>query len=410
MKVIIIGGGIGGLSASIAMQQDGHETVVYERVSELRAAGAAISVWSNGVKVLARYGLLERTKRVSGKMERMAYRQWDTAETWCDFDLNGLYDEVKMRAYPIARSELQSMLLDANKPAPVHLSKMAISYTTSDEGVTVNFQDGTSDTGDFVIISDGTHSKLRNQLTGKDIKRDYVGYVNFNGTIEKAHLPDLPADTWTQFVGQGKRVGIMPMSDTHFYFWLDVTTPLNTAPTSPSEWKAYLGEYFTGWAPAVQTLISKMDVGKIARVEIHDTAELPTLIDLASGRAVLIGDAAHATCPDIGQGGCQALEDGFVLQQLFRAHGLSKDAKPSIEQLRAVLANYEKQRKERTALLVKRARQRSDITHKLASEEVTNSWYEELKQEDGSGIMGGIIKTILGAPKELELAEGEKYV
>lgn len=91
-----------------------------------------------------------------------------------------------MRAYPIARSELQSMLLDANKPAPVHLSKMAVSYTTSDEGVTVNFQDGTSDTGDFVIISDGTHSKLRNQLTGKDIKRDYVGYVNFNGTIEKA--------------------------------------------------------------------------------------------------------------------------------------------------------------------------------------------------------------------------------
>ena len=94
MKVIVIGGGIGGLSASIALQQDGHETVVYERVSELRPAGAAISVWSNGIKVLAKYGLLDRVKQVGGHMERMAYRKWDTAEVYCDFDLNPLYDEV----------------------------------------------------------------------------------------------------------------------------------------------------------------------------------------------------------------------------------------------------------------------------------------------------------------------------
>lgn len=97
MKVIVIGAGIGGLAASIALQQDGHETVVYERVTELRPVGAAISVWSNGVKVLAKYGLLDRVKRVSGLMERMAYRQWDNGDVYCDFDLNPLYEQVRDR-------------------------------------------------------------------------------------------------------------------------------------------------------------------------------------------------------------------------------------------------------------------------------------------------------------------------
>uniref|UniRef100_D8QAJ9 Protein kinase domain-containing protein n=2 Tax=Schizophyllum commune (strain H4-8 / FGSC 9210) TaxID=578458 RepID=D8QAJ9_SCHCM len=404
MKVIVIGAGIGGLAASIALQQDGHETVVYERVTELRPVGAAISVWSNGVKVLAKYGLLDRVKRVSGLMERMAYRQWDNGDVYCDFDLNPLYEEAKMRAYPIARSELQAMLLDANKPAPVHLAKAAVSYETTPDGVRVHFHDGTSDTGDFLVISDGTHSKLRNQIAGTSIVRDYVGYVNFNGAIEKAKLGHLlPADTWTQFVGEGKRVSFMPMSDTHFYFFLDVTTPPGTTPTDPAQFKPYLAEYFNGWAQAVQTLITEMDVSRVARVEIHDTQRLPTLVDREGGRALLIGDAAHATCPDIGQGGCQALEDTFVVQRLLRKHGITGTAPPpTTEQLRKVLDDYDAARGDRTAILVQRARQRSNITHRLGDPKETDEWYEELKREDGKGIINGILKTVFSAPKELD--------
>ncbi|KAI5831246.1 hypothetical protein K523DRAFT_371555 [Schizophyllum commune Tattone D] len=395
MKVIVIGAGIGGLAASIALQQDGHETVVYERVTELRPVGAAISVWSNGVKVLAKYGLLDRVKRVSGLMERMAYRQWDNGDVYCDFDLNPLYEQAKMRAYPIARSELQAMLLDANKPAPVHLAKAAVSYETTPEGVKVHFHDGTSDTGDFLVISDGTHSKLRNQIAGTSIVRDYVGYVNFNGAIEKAKLGHLlPSDTWTQFVGEGKRVSFMPMSDTHFYFFLDVTTAPGTTPTDPAQFKPYLADYFKGWAQAVQTLIEEMDVSRVARVEIHDTQKLPTLVDREGGRALLIGDAAHATCPDIGQGGCQALEDTFVVQRLLRKHGLTGTAPPpTTEQLRKVLEEYDAARGDRTAILVQRARQRSNITHRLGDPKDTEEWYEELKREDGKGIISGILKT-----------------
>ncbi|KAI0317901.1 hypothetical protein OF83DRAFT_1083284 [Amylostereum chailletii] len=401
MKVLVIGGGIGGLSVSIALQQDGHETVVYERVTELRPVGAAISVWSNGVKVLAKYGLLDTIQRVSGRMEKMGYRQWDDGKVYCEFDLHPLYDQVKQRAYPIARSELQQLLLDANKPGPIHLSKRAVSYSTSDDGVTVTFEDGTTDTGDFLIISDGTHSKLRNQVAGMDIQRKYVGYVNWNGSIEMSALENLiPSDTWTQFVGQGKRVSFMPMSATHYYFFLDLALPLSTAPAEPEKWQSFLAENFVGWCPAVQKLISAMDVSKVARVEIHDTDKLPTLIDLDGGRALLIGDAAHATCPDIGQGGCQAMEDGFVIQQLLRSHKLSP--KPSADELRGVLKEYQELRGERTAVLVQRARKRASVTHQLGNPEETLAWYEELKTEDGASIMDGIAKTILSAPSQLD--------
>ena len=76
------------------------------------------------------------------------------------------------------------MLLDANAPAPIHLQKRAVSYSTSEDSVTVSFEDGTTETADFVVIADGTHSKLRNQVTKTEIQRDYVGYVNWNGPIE----------------------------------------------------------------------------------------------------------------------------------------------------------------------------------------------------------------------------------
>ncbi len=195
----------------------------------------------------------------------------------------------------------------------------------------------------------------------------------------------------------------MPMSATHYYFFFDVPIPLSSAPKRPEEYRSTLEKHFGHWHPAVQRLIERLDPSKVARVEIHDTKTLPTLVDLESGRALLIGDAAHATCPDLGQGGCQAFEDAFVLQQLFREHRISpaSSTKPDVETLRAVLRDFQGQRGERTAELVLRARKRSGVTHQLGDPQETLDWYEELKTEDGTGIMRGMIKTILGAPAQL---------
>ena len=110
LKVVIIGAGIGGLTAGIALRQAGFDVEIYDRVRELRPAGAGISLWSNGVKVLNRLGLGEKMAKIGGLMDRMQYRSF-TAELLNDIDLRPLVEEVGQRPYPVARTDLQQMLL-----------------------------------------------------------------------------------------------------------------------------------------------------------------------------------------------------------------------------------------------------------------------------------------------------------
>jgi FAD-dependent urate hydroxylase len=121
------------------------------------------------------------------------------------------------------------------------------------------------------------------------------------------------------------------------------------------------------------------------RVEIHDVDPLERLV---KGRVVLLGDAAHSTAPDLGQGGCQAIEDSEVITRYLITTNISvEDA----------LLRYEAERKDRTADIVLKARKRSEMTHGKDPEK-TQQWYQELKQEDGSNIMNAISNTILAGP------------
>jgi FAD-dependent urate hydroxylase len=153
-------------------------------------------------------------------------------------------------------------------------------------------------------------------------------------------------------------------AEDQFYFFFDASPPQTTERVPPEAIQAELREHFKGWHEAVQVAIEKLDPTKVARVEIHDTDPLPTLID-PSGRAVLVGDAAHATAPDLGQGGCQAMEDAFVVAELMEKEGLTGDAPVSEEALKRVVQAYQEARAERVRQLVLRARKRAEVTHAL---------------------------------------------
>lgn len=154
------------------------------------------------------------------------------------------------------------------------------------------------------------------------------------------------------------------MGENKFYFWFDASPPQTGTSVSSDTYKDELRQHFTGWHEAVQRLIDVVDPSTMARIEIHDTEPLLSLTD-PSGRAVIIGDAAHATTPDLGQGGCQALEDSFVLGQLFKKEGLHGEAQVVNEKLQTVSEGYQKSRAERVAGLVLRARKRAEVTHAL---------------------------------------------
>ncbi|MBA3920557.1 MAG: FAD-dependent urate hydroxylase HpxO, partial [Nostocaceae cyanobacterium] len=315
LKITIIGAGIGGLTAGIALRQAGYEVEIYDRVKELRPTGAGISLWSNGVKVLNRLGLGENMAQIGGLMDRMEYRSV-TGELLNDIDLMPLVEEVGQRPYPVARADLQNMLRSAF-PGEVKLNSKCIGVEENEKGVTAFFEDGHQTTSDLLIAADGIRSILRKYVLDEDVEPQYAGYVNWNGLVPASE--DLaPKNTWVIYVGEHKRASLMPVAGDRFYFFLDVPLPKGT-PANPENYQAELKEHFQGWADSVQKLIERIDPFKTARPEIHDLGSLDRLV---RGKVALLGDSAHATCPDLGQGGCQAMEDGLVLTQYLMTTNL----------------------------------------------------------------------------------------
>ncbi|MCT2387209.1 FAD-dependent urate hydroxylase HpxO [Erwinia pyrifoliae] len=383
MKAMIIGAGIGGMCTAIALRRCGIECDVFEAVKEIKPVGAAISIWPNGVKCLNYLGMKEALRAIGGTMDYMAYRDFRSADTLTQFSLAPLVQHSGERPYPVVRSELQAMLLDTFGRSRVQFGKRICRVAQNGDGVTAFFEDGSEAHGDLLIACDGTHSVVRKTVLGFSPDRRYAGYVNWNGLVEID--PSLaPVNQWTTFVGEGKRVSLMPVAGNRFYFFFDVPLPKGLA-EDRSSIRADLTRYFAGWAAPVQRLIAQLDPDITNRVEIHDIEPFAPLV---KGRIALLGDAAHSTTPDIGQGGCAAMEDAVVLAMALQSNSLG---------IEDALLRYQSQRAGRVKDLVLKARKRCDITH-AKDAALTAEWYAGLKQESGERIIGGMCETIQGGP------------
>ncbi|AGC64636.1 putative oxidoreductase [Mycobacterium liflandii 128FXT] len=383
MKAVIIGAGIGGMSAAIALRQIGIDTEVYERVTENKPVGAAISVWSNGVKCLNYLGLEQQTARLGGIVETMSYAEAHSGETMCRISMQPLIEQVGQRPYPIARAELQQMLMEAYGIDEIHFGMKMVEVANQDGAATATFADGTIASADILIGADGANSITREYVLGGPVTRRYAGYVNYNGLVEVDEAIS-PANEWTMYVGDGKRVSAMPVADDRFYFFFDVVEP-EGLPFEKGTAREVLREQFAGWAPGVQALIDKLDLTTTNRVEILDLDPFHTWV---KGRVAVLGDAAHNTTPDIGQGGCSAMEDAVALQWAL---------KDNPTDVAAALAAYQASRTERAGDLVLRARKRCDVIH-AKDPDTTAAWYEELRNEDGTNIIRGLVANIMGGP------------
>ena len=383
MEIAIIGAGMGGLTTGIALKKFGHRVTIYEQTEHILPVGAAISLWSNGVKCLNYLGLTHQVARLGGQMDHLAYVDGLTGDVMTQFSLYPLIEEVGQRPYPVSRAELQNMLMDEFGRQDIKLGKKMLSLAEHNDMVTVRFADGTEIQTELLVGADGTHSLTRAYVLGDQVERRYAGYVNWNGLVEISS--DLaPADQWTTFVGEGKRASLMPVSDNRFYFFFDVPLPVGLE-NDRNQYKKKLKEYFQNWCAPVQSLIDAMNEQQTNRVEIHD---IEPFTDFYKGRVVIVGDAAHSTTPDIGQGGCQAMEDAIYLARALQINTLG---------LQDSLRRYQNKRNERTGEMVLRARKRCDVTH-MKDKSVTQAWYEDLRTEQGPHIMKGIISNIVGNP------------
>ncbi len=382
LKVVIIGAGIGGLTTGIAMRQAGYQVEIYDRAQELRPAGAGISLWSNGVKVLNHLGLGERLAAIGGEMNAMEYRS-HTDEPLSYVDLQPLFERVGQRPYPVARTDLQNMLLEACGPENVHLNMPCVDVEQDEHTATAIFENGERASGDLVIGADGVHSAVREYVVGHCVDRRYARYVNWNGLV-KADPQLCRQDLWVLYVGDSKRASMMPVGGDRFYFFFGAPMAEGTQ-VHPAYRQDELAKIFQGWPTPVQNLIEAIESETTNRLEIGDIDPLDQLV---KGRIALLGDSAHATTPTLGQGGCQAIEDAEVITRYLHTTNIS---------VADALKRYEAARKERTADLVLKARKRTSTIYGHVPE-ATQQWYTDLKQEPPEAVINALAKVILAGP------------
>lgn len=382
LKAVIIGAGIGGLTTGIAMKQAGYQVTIYDRATELRPAGAGISLWSNGVKVLNCLGLGDKLAAIGGEMNAMEYRS-HTDQPLSYVDLGPLFQRVGQRPYPVARTDLQGMLLAAFGPENVHLGMCCVGAEQDSQGATAIFANGDRVTGDLLVGADGIHSAVRTHVLGYSVERRYAHYVNWNGLVNAD--PALCArDLWVIYVGDSKRASMMPVGGDRFYYFFGAPMAEGTQ-VDPTHRRDELAKLFQGWPTPVQNLIQALDPEATNRLEIGDLDPLERLVQ---GRIALLGDAAHATTPTLGQGGCQAMEDAEVLTRYLVTTNIG---------VADALKRYEAARKERTTNLVLKARKRTGTIYGYEPE-ATQRWYNDLKQDPPAAVIDALAKVILAGP------------
>lgn len=342
-KAIIIGAGIGGLSAALALRQSGLEVEIYERAAELQPVGAGISIMPNAIQALNRLGLHHRLRQLSVPQGEGGIRTW--RGQWL---LRSSTQEIEQQAGAIPillhRVDLQNLLLETVGPQPVQLSAAFERFEQTETGVHVRFRDGRETSGDLLVGADGLRSAVRTQLFGLSDPH-YSGYTSWRGVVS-FDLTGLPLG---EFWGPGAIFGLIPLSDGRVYWYASRKHPEHAA-ESPAGRKSELLDAYRGWSEPIERLIQATPETAILRTPIYDRDPIP---QWSKGRITLLGDAAHPMQPYLGQGGCQAIEDAVVLGHSLRQSPLVEDA----------LRHYEQARTVRTATIVKLARRIGRIGH-----------------------------------------------
>lgn len=336
-EILIAGGGIGGLTAAIALKQRGHQVEVFERAPELKPLGAGITLQINAMRAYAKLGLAEKLAAAGAIVRHGAIVNWD-GEDISDMDLAPISEELGAPCVGIHRAELHRVLVEAFGQASLHLGREVKSFTQDADGVTVTSSDGSTARGDALIACDGIHSAVRAQLHGAS-EPEYAGYTSWRGVCANDGIapPDAVAEAW----GDASRFGMVPIGHGRLYWFAVADAPAGQH-DGPDP-KAELQARFKGWYRAVERAIEATPSSAIIRVDVSDR---PVMKKWGEGRVTLLGDAAHPMTPNLGQGACMAIEDGIVLASAFSEKQQVADA----------LRLYESRRMERTAHVVETAR------------------------------------------------------
>ncbi|MGW4330603.1 FAD-dependent monooxygenase [Nocardia sp. NPDC004573] len=323
-EALIVGGGIGGLATAVAFLRRGWRVEVLERAAEFTEVGAGLSLWPNALRALDALDLGDDVR--ARAVEQGAAGIRDRAGRW----LTRMDTEAIRARYgsPIMlhRADLLHILRSA---IPAAALRTGITVSEAGTDGTVVHSAGTSG-ADVVVGADGIRSVVRRAVCG-EIRPRYGGYIAWRVVV----TPHQPVTEMGESWGRGERFGYVPLADGRVYCFATANMPAGTAGGGLAELRSRFG----GWHEPIPALLAAAGDAEVLR---HDLYDLPPLKTYVAGRTALVGDAAHAMMPTLGQGACQALEDAVVLAEVAARGG--------------DLSGYDRERGPRTRMIAARSR------------------------------------------------------
>ena len=338
MRVIVVGAGIAGLSATIALRKAGNEVVVLEQAPRMDPVGAGITLFANALRALDRLGVGEAVAARGAAATRSAILTREGRE------LTRVPPDLLEGTIALHRADLQAELAAAAGEARLGVQVTVVEQR--DDAVVALAADGGEERGDLLVGADGLSSVVRRAVA--DVPIRYAGYTAWRGVSSVPVEPGRLTESW----GVGERFGLVDIGRGRTYWFATKNAP-EGEPDEPAGRKAEILRRFSGWHEPIAAVIEAADEGAILRNDVHYLAPLPRWSD---GRVVLVGDAAHATTPGVGQGAAQAIEDAVVLA----------DRLADSDDLNAALAEYEAIRRPRADAVLKMSR-RVDRAAQLAN-------------------------------------------
>jgi 2-polyprenyl-6-methoxyphenol hydroxylase-like FAD-dependent oxidoreductase len=357
VRAIVVGAGIGGLTASVALRRAGVDAIVFDQMPEVGATmvGGGFHIWPNAVRALSEIDLAASARKLGAPFEVTEFHNYRGRQlaTWPIAEIAKSLDAFDVG---ISRKDLLGMLYRASDQENVVAGARLVGFDEDGSGVTARFEDGREERGDVLIGADGLRSIVRSTLLGP-VEPDYAGYVQWQTLIPNGgHL--FPHGVERVTFGPGTRTVMHHVGDDRL-FWACVRyVPADEAGKAPGR-KAKLLEDFGGWPEPVATAIDATPEEEIVGLPIFDRKPVQSW---GRGRVTLLGDAAHPMTTNTSQGGNQAIEDGVSLARFLG--NVTNGQDPA-----AALRAYEQRRIERTTPLVKNSRWVSDL----------NAWRDPLR-------------------------------
>jgi FAD-dependent urate hydroxylase len=332
-KIAIIGGGIGGLTAAIALQQRGFAVKVYEAAPEIKAVGAGLWVAPNAINIFERLGIASEVEAAGNQLETSCLGD-NKGNTLTGVDFSKIVAKYAHGTTTIHRGTLQNILLKNVKPNTIETNYRLKNVKNTEGGIYLDFDNGKTVHCDILIGADGIHSVVRKHLFG-EIPLRYSGQTCWRGIAKmQMHKPKHTAELWG--TKGGLRAAYTQINPEEVYWY--ITDKVKKGFKIPqNDIKLYLKNLVAEFSSEIQKAIENTENQHIIHSDLFDIKPLPNWY---KDNIVLIGDAIHATTPNLGQGACQAIEDAYYLAACLSKNSALSEAFSAYQTKRKPKADF----------------------------------------------------------------------